>query len=826
MSDTRAHVCCCPACSRVAQGHACSGSGACLSEMNADLLLMVFAEPPESTPEWAATRIQSYWRGVLGRDDCQVAKQAKAKKERRAKRKVAATRIQACWRGYVARDAYWPAALDLFEWEERLHGVNSELGRAKALVAASKSFDAVYAAAYAEQVAFAKHLLGHMHIRQSATRLQACWRGVLGRKYCKAAKQAKAKKMGSLSYTMEELQQMALETRKARRAHDFRQADELRSVIRRHGYEVEQLLALTVSNAPHLQPSELLRLAVQWREARRMHDFERADELLALACHHGYDEHEFEKLSGVPPARRQMAAKQAKAKKMGSQLVVGSTILGRSIANDEPLYGGKCGCVGLLTGVVPPCLGGSLTVFNDAPDAFYYAVWDYFERYPDKACDVREIHLAGSEVVYQDIASLRQLLSLGPPYKPHGNVDLQIFLAERREPLGYTKSGQRLVHSQDLIFMVAAAVFMQCDIVLLDSATAMPRHVIVRCQRPNSRRQRSPHAQLRSDEGMVPWVRICQLVKGALGRKVLSLKITPGRENQHVQGVRMSASGERIIDGLLARLRNARAELKLAADELAVIDTMLEYGADSVGVLQMTGDDKKPIICSACGKVHATRATVKARPGGLVCVSDCGLLTEGRRKRPAEGSGPPPPSKKRTQLAFSDEEQPPPPSTTYKQPSTADEVHPSGEPESAAMPPPAPQCASRNEPPALLVQCVSTEPSVAVPPSTLQPISDETKDALFAKYGRIEPVASPSFASLDLPPIDDANAGHFHPPRLDVHRSAAARGPGSEPALWFKQVPPRPPSSHAAAHRLLTFLILAVSLTDDGTRVGRGRGHL
>ena len=122
----------------------------------------------------------------------------------------------------------------------------------------------------------------------------------------------------------------------------FRQADELRSVIRRHGYEVEQLLALTVSNAPHLQPSELLRLAVQWREARQMHDFERADELLALACHHGHDEHEFEKLSGVPPARRQMAAKQAKAKKMGSQLVVGSTILGRSIANDEPLYGGKC----------------------------------------------------------------------------------------------------------------------------------------------------------------------------------------------------------------------------------------------------------------------------------------------------------------------------------------------------------------------------------------------------------------------------------------------------------------------------------------------------
>ena len=134
---------------------------------------------------------------------------------------------------------------------------------------------------------------------------------------------------------------------------------------------------------------------------------------------------------------------------------------------------------------------------------------------------------------------------------------------------------------------------------------------------------------------------------------------------------------------------------------------------------------------------------------------------------------------------------------------------------------PAPQGASRNESPALLAQCVST-----VPPSTLQPISDEVKDALFAKYGRIGPVASQSFASLDLPPIDDANAGHYPPPRLDVHRSAASRGPGSKLAMWYKQVLPRPPSTHAAAHRLLTSPIFAVSLADEGTRVGRRRGHL
>ena len=156
-------------------------------------------------------------------------------------------------------------------------------------------------------------------------------------------------------------------------------------------------------------------------------------------------------------------------------LVVNKTILGYSIANDEPLYGGLCGSVMLLTGVVPPCLGGSVTVFHDAPEAFYYVLWDYFERYLDNACFVREIHRAGSEMVYNDISSLRQLLSLGPPYKPHGNVDLQTFLAVRREPLGYTNSGQRLLHHQDLIFMVVAAVFMQCDLVLLDSATATCR---------------------------------------------------------------------------------------------------------------------------------------------------------------------------------------------------------------------------------------------------------------------------------------------------------------------------------------------------------------
>ena len=180
------------------------------------------------------------------------------------------------------------------------------------------------------------------------------------------------------------------------------------------------------------------------------------------------------------------AAKQAKAAasrdESANQLVVGSTILGHSIANDEPQYGGKCACVGLLTGDVPPCLGGSVTVFDDAPEAFYYAAWDYCERYIDQACDVRFFDLTGSEGIFTDITSFRQLLSVGDPFDLPGNADLQTFLAERREPLGYTNTGRRLIHSQDLVFMVVAAVFMQIDVVLLDAASACPLYMIVRCR--------------------------------------------------------------------------------------------------------------------------------------------------------------------------------------------------------------------------------------------------------------------------------------------------------------------------------------------------------
>ena len=88
--------------------------------------------------------------------------------------------------------------------------------------------------------------------------------------------------------------------------------------------------------------------------------------------------------------------------------------------------------------------------------------------------------------------TLRQLLSYGDPFNLSRNLDLQTFLAERREPLGYTNTGRRLIHSQDLVFMVVAAVFMRCNIVLLDTASACPLYMIVRCPLdPSSRRPRN-----------------------------------------------------------------------------------------------------------------------------------------------------------------------------------------------------------------------------------------------------------------------------------------------------------------------------------------------
>ena len=316
----------------------------------------------------------------------------------------------------------------------------------------------------------------------AATCIQACWRGAVGR--VKATLVRKVKK------EVREYIQLALKA-------SLKAAQKMGWTV--HGYRSEVVGGehhLVVFAEPNESPAEWAATRIQacWRGMLGRDDYQAAWESkrskeIALEMMME-DEACWAELQAASPPDRS-----------AGQLVVGNTILGHSIANDEPLHGGMCACVGLLTGDVPPCLGGSVTVFDDAPEAFYYAVWDYFERYLDQACDVRFFDLTGSEGIFTDITSLRQLLSVGDPFDLPGNPDLQTFLAERREPLGYTKTGRRLVHRQDLVFTVVAAVFMRCNIVLLDSASACPLYMIVCCPLdPSSRRPRNARAHLHTDE--------------------------------------------------------------------------------------------------------------------------------------------------------------------------------------------------------------------------------------------------------------------------------------------------------------------------------------
>ena len=114
------------------------------------------------------------------------------------------------------------------------------------------------------------------------------------------------------------------------------------------------------------------------------------------------------------------------------ELVVGKTVLGHSIPNDEPRHGGKCSVVGALTGEVPPCLGGPATVFHGNHDSFYYEVHDRFAKQINRQCDVRLFRWTkGGGLQPTQICRFRELLDAGPPFKVAGTLDLQTLLAER-----------------------------------------------------------------------------------------------------------------------------------------------------------------------------------------------------------------------------------------------------------------------------------------------------------------------------------------------------------------------------------------------------------
>ena len=91
--------------------------------------------------------------------------------------------------------------------------------------------------------------------------------------------------------------------------------------------------------------------------------------------------------------------------------------------------------------------------------------------------------------------TLRGLLAIigdgGTKYTAKGGLEL--YLSERRAPLGYDSNGRRLYHSQDSIFVAVAAALMQSSIAVLDASTATPSFVVVRTARIGVR---SPHGPL------------------------------------------------------------------------------------------------------------------------------------------------------------------------------------------------------------------------------------------------------------------------------------------------------------------------------------------
>jgi hypothetical protein len=182
---------------------------------------------------------------------------------------------------------------------------------------------------------------------------------------------------------------------------------------------------------------------------------------------------------------------------------------------------------------------------------------------------------------------------------------------------------------------------------------------------------------------------------------------------------------------------------RLPASLAAVCMVMCDARAPEA-LCSAAGDVEQPaIICGDCGMHHPTRDTVKQVKGSLVCKVDCGLLPHSSRKG------------KRLARESADHE-PPAPSKRAAPPAPAEVAAYDGAGVRRAA----------NAP-------VDLE-------SMIQSMTPEQRQAVIAKFSSQE--APPP------PPIDATNSTSYPPPDLYKYRTAASRGPGSEPAVWFKQM--------------------------------------
>ena len=135
--------------------------------------------------------------------------------------------------------------------------------------------------------------------------------------------------------------------------------------------------------------------------------------------------------------------------------------IGCKLINKELRHGGQCMIVSLLASSV-------------AKEDFLHRLLDHLEREADAVNTVVEYHeFKEMEILKFPLQSLRHALQ-----RLCRVSDLGAHIAQLREPIGY-RTGARLYAPLDRAALLAAASYLQQDIIVLDASTAMPLHAIV-----------------------------------------------------------------------------------------------------------------------------------------------------------------------------------------------------------------------------------------------------------------------------------------------------------------------------------------------------------
>ena len=312
----------------------------------------------------------------------------------------------------------------------------------------------------------------------AATRIQACWRGVLGRDNYQAAKQAKAKK-----------------EQRAKRAAAKREAT---AVQLASDETLQSATTLTSPSEPLAEqptadsvdelaatPSQFAMVVEESRElaaelaVAASSEEEVADIGAALEVDLGTTPGDLERLAmaesadeaalrtGVERSLAPVVESSGVAAPKPTLALAANTPLweaiGWRLVNKEPRVGGMCMIVALLESPI-------------AKEDFLHRLLDHLEHDADAANTVASYHeFAEEEIKTYELKSLRHAVR-----RVLGVSDVATCVAQLREPIGY-RLGARLIAPLPVAVLFAAASYMKLDIVVLDASTATPLYAIVRC---------------------------------------------------------------------------------------------------------------------------------------------------------------------------------------------------------------------------------------------------------------------------------------------------------------------------------------------------------